>query len=294
MLTIKPNDMLRHVPGRTWLDPVEQDRDDIAVRGFNFSPCTSNIWTANHVVIVYRQPHATMRRSIDGHMHSTDVGAGDISLKHSASMGEWAWSDAIDVVHIYIQPSLLDRVATELHGPSFGSFRLNDCIKIRDDNVTGVVNALADEAAALRPGARLMTRSLGLQLAVHLVRHHGVVLPALRPGGFDAAQCLRISEHIAAHLADDLSVEVLADLTGLSTGHFSRLFRVSFDCAPHQYVLRARLEAACELLRDPARPMAEVAVETGFFDQSHLSRWFKQHYGESPGLWRRQHAAGHA
>lgn len=294
MVTINPCEMLQHVPGHTWLDPIEQDREDISVHGFNFPPCTSNVRTARHVVIVYRQPRSTMHRSIGGHMHCTDVGAGDISLKNSSSMGQWTWSDAIDVVHIYIPPSLLDRVATELHGPSFGSFRLNDCIKLRDDNMASVVHAMADEAGRPRPGTRLMTRSLGLQLAVHLVRHHGEVLPALRPGGFDAALCLHISEHIAAHLAEDLSVEALADLTGLSTSHFSRLFRASFGCAPHQYVLRARLEAACELLRDPARPMADVAVETGFFDQSHLSRWFKQHYGESPGLWRRRHAAGHA
>ncbi|MCW5653214.1 AraC family transcriptional regulator [Hydrogenophaga sp.] len=288
MLTISHRDMLQHVPGQTWLAPAAPAQDGISVSGFTFSPSTSNVHTGSHVIIVYRQHRSTMRRCIGGQVHCTDVVAGDISLKHCSSAGEWAWTDAIDVVHIYIEPALLDRVATELHGPSFGSFRLNDCVKVRDDSVAGVVHALADEAAAARAGSRLMARSLGLQLAVHLVRHHGQVMPALRTGGFDPAQCLRISGHIAAHLADDLSVEVLAELAGVSPGHFSRLFRASFDCAPHQYVLRARLEAACELLRDPARPMAEIAVETGFFDQSHLSRWFKQHYGQSPGLWRRQ------
>src|ERR1700760_704927 len=68
MLTVRPSEMLQHVPGRTWLDPIDQDGDDMSVRGFNFTPSTANIWTASHVVIVYRQAHATMKRSIDGHL----------------------------------------------------------------------------------------------------------------------------------------------------------------------------------------------------------------------------------
>ena len=286
MLTVRPSEMLQHVPGRSWLDPVGQDGDDMAVHGFNFRPSTANIWTASHVVIVYRQAHATMKRSIGGQLHSSPVGAGDISLKNVASSGQWSWSESIDVVHVYIQPAMLDRVAAEIHGPGYGSFRLNDCVRIRDAGVAQLANAMADEAAVQRPGARLMTRSLGLQLAVQLVRSHGEVRSRLGEGGFDAARCRLVSEHIAAHLAGDLSLAALADLMGLSVDHFSRLFRAAFDCAPHRYVLRARLASARELMRDPTRTLADVAAAAGFADQSHLHRWFRREFGLTPGAWR--------
>lgn len=291
MLLIDPDEMLRHVPGRMWLDVPGQAASELSVRGFHFAPGTSQVTTANHVLIVYRQRRATMRRRIDGRMQDCEVGPGDISLKNFDSVCDWAWPDQIDVIHVYLQPGLLDRVAGDIHGPGFSRFRLNDCVRLRDDRITGIVSALVDEAEARRAGYRTMARALGLQLAVHLVREHGGVSSSLPSGGFDEAECRRISSHIATHLSGDLSVAALARLAGLSTDHFSRRFRAAFGCAPHQYVLRTRLEAACEMLRDPHRQMADVAAESGFADQSHFSRWFKREFGQPPGIWRRERAA---
>ena len=57
--------------------------------------------------------------------------------------------------------------------------------------------------------------------------------------------------------------------------------------SPHAYLVRLRLEHAGELIRR-GRPLVDAALETGFSDQSHLTRLFKTHYGVTPGEFRRQ------
>ena len=88
-------------------------------------------------------------------------------------------------------------------------------------------------------------------------------------------------------LDGDISVMVLARACGLSTKHFSRAFRQSTGLPPHQWLLQRRIDKAKQLLRDSRSPLAEVAADCGFADQSHFTRVFTRAVGISPGQWRR-------
>src|SRR6266566_3782515 len=87
---------------------------------------------------------------------------------------------------------------------------------------------------------------------------------------------------------DDASVrEGLADLVG-SMGHqahFARAFKDSQGVAPHRYILECRVKRTQELLATDL-PLSEIAVEVGFSDQSHLTRWFREFVGVTPGSYR--------
>ena len=80
---------------------------------------------------------------------------------------------------------------------------------------------------------------------------------------------------------------VLARVCGLSTKHFSCAFRQSTGLPPHQGLLQRRVEKAKQLLRDSRSPLADVAADCGFADQSHFTRVFTRAVGISPGQWRR-------
>lgn len=280
-------EIVRHVPGVMWLAPQRTGRDDVSVSGFSFRPNSSTLRTSNHAVIVHRQAGSEMRRRMPDDEQTLRLGNGDISLKNFSSEGEWEWRDAIDVLHIHIHPSFLDRVASEVHGPTIGRFRLKDRTKLRDPQILQIAHELVQESVSGRCGAHAMVRALGLQLAIHLVRHHADERPAAPCGGLKEYQSQCISRYVAANLSGDLSVPALASLLNLSADHFTRRFRLTFACTPHQYVLRARLDHACMLLRDSGRPMADIAALTGFSDQSHFNRWFKREFGKTPGIWRR-------
>ena len=89
-----------------------------------------------------------------------------------------------------------------------------------------------------------------------------------------------------AHLSQDLSLDVLAQQIGFSPYHFARLFRQTLGESPHQFVLRQRIERAQHLLKEADVPLAHIALECGFANQSHLSLVFKRLLGLTPRAYR--------
>jgi AraC family transcriptional regulator len=92
----------------------------------------------------------------------------------------------------------------------------------------------------------------------------------------------KIRDYIVGHLAEPIEVGDLADLADRSAFHFSRVFARSVGMTPHRYVVHLRLQAALRLIRDGQMSMAEIAADTGFSDQSHLSRWIRRVHGVAP------------
>lgn len=78
----------------------------------------------------------------------------------------------------------------------------------------------------------------------------------------------------------------LARLAGVTPEHLARSFRRHQGCTLGEYVRRARVERARRALVEGDRPLAEIALELGFFDQSHFTRTFKAHVGCTPGAYR--------
>jgi AraC-like DNA-binding protein/quercetin dioxygenase-like cupin family protein len=86
--------------------------------------------------------------------------------------------------------------------------------------------------------------------------------------------------------ADETSLHVLAEKTGVTPFRVIRAFREATGLAPHQYLIQVRVERARQFLADGAVPSV-VAAMTGFVDQSHLTYHFKKHLGITPGKYQR-------
>ncbi len=97
-----------------------------------------------------------------------------------------------------------------------------------------------------------------------------------------AAAIQRVQRHIHENLNQALSLSELADLAGLSIWRFATVFRQQVGVSPHRYICRLRLARAQTLIRQ-GMPVASAASEAGFYDQSHLSRHFKNVFGMTPG-----------
>lgn len=112
--------------------------------------------------------------------------------------------------------------------------------------------------------------------------------PARSRGGLPPVVTQRICEYMESHLDQRIGLEALAAMAGLSTHHFARAFHQSVGMPPHSYLLSRRLEKAGRMLRETKLPLAEIAVATGFSDQSHLARHFRRQTGMPPSLarWR--------
>ena len=99
----------------------------------------------------------------------------------------------------------------------------------------------------------------------------------------------RVEEYIDAHLDSALGIQELAASVGISVSHFSRSFFRSVGLTPHSYIMRRRLTRAQDLLARTDLALAEVALTTGFSDQSHFCRRFREFIGLPPRSFRMQH-----
>jgi AraC-like DNA-binding protein len=85
-------------------------------------------------------------------------------------------------------------------------------------------------------------------------------------------------------LARNLTLAEVAAAAGVSRHRLTRLFRAAYGLPPHRFVLAQRIRAARRLLEGGAAP-ADVAAQTGFFDQSHLHRHFTRTLGMTPAAY---------
>ncbi len=95
----------------------------------------------------------------------------------------------------------------------------------------------------------------------------------------------RICDFLQAHYADDIDLETLTKLSGLSRHHLIRAFKKEMRQTPHSYLTDLRVRNARRLLAAGAPP-SEVSLACGFYDQSHLNRHFKARMGVTPGVFR--------
>ncbi|WP_263366184.1 helix-turn-helix domain-containing protein [Edaphobacter bradus] len=91
-----------------------------------------------------------------------------------------------------------------------------------------------------------------------------------------------MKEFVHAKMEDELRLCELAQSVGLSTAHFSQMFRKSTGETPYQFVLRVRVERAKEMLRSAETRVLDVAIACGFKTQQHFARIFRQICGVSP------------
>jgi AraC-like DNA-binding protein len=113
------------------------------------------------------------------------------------------------------------------------------------------------------------------------------IAPPPVTGGLSSGALRRVRAYVDAHLGSAIEVRTLSGIAGLSLWHFARSFKTSVGMTPRAYLLLRRVEHARDLLTQSDLPLAQIALASGFCDQSHFSRSFRQHVGVSPLAFRR-------
>ena len=87
----------------------------------------------------------------------------------------------------------------------------------------------------------------------------------------------------------DISVEEIADSSGLNRSYFSRIFKETFNVSPQKFLLQYRMNKASELLKQTMLSIGEIASMVGYENQLHFSRAFHNTFGVSPSGYRDAH-----
>ena len=97
----------------------------------------------------------------------------------------------------------------------------------------------------------------------------------------------RVKERLHEDFREPLRMRDLARDAGVHPVHLARVFRRLENRTPGEYQQRLQVRAACELLRHPDWPLAVIAAECGFADQSHFTRVFRRMAGTTPARFRK-------
>jgi AraC-like DNA-binding protein len=160
-------------------------------------------------------------------------------------------------------------------------------LKFADDRMTALGRILAEECVTSDNHSALYGDSLALAMVIDVLRLARRAKQQEARTGLAPWQLRRVKEFMQAHLSDGVTLHDLASLTGLSLGHFSRAFKASTGLPPHRWLIRARIAMAQHLLLNSERTVSEIALSTGFSEQSHLTRVFSSILGMGPAAWRR-------
>ena len=102
----------------------------------------------------------------------------------------------------------------------------------------------------------------------------------------DYARVARVVKHIQNQYGAPLRVRDLAAMAGLSLYQFEQRIRAIFQLTAGQFIQKVRLENAMHRLRDAALPVARIALDCGYSDQSAFTRQFRQTTGMTPTNYR--------
>ncbi|MBP0593010.1 helix-turn-helix transcriptional regulator [Paraburkholderia sp. LEh10] len=217
--------------------------------------------------------------------HVTPYARGAVSAVDLAARPSAFLPTAFDCLQFYLPEASLQRIAAA-----------EDCTAIRElaiphgiqDPFVAMIGELLLPALAGNTVPQLFVDGLLIALHSHLAAtYSGVrVADARKTGALAPWQELRAKAMIDAHLEDGLSILELAAACELSPAYFCRAFRRSTGLAPHQWLMRRRIDIARGLLERGTLSITEIAISCGFSDQSHFTRVFSQMTGATPRAWR--------
>jgi AraC family transcriptional regulator len=216
-------------------------------------------------------------------MEKFDYAAGDLGLcdRH---VGEWV--GFMNVPHLQLGVS--DAALMASSDGAYGEVELRPSFKFANPRLRALVAAAHAEMVAGFSSGRLFLDSIEQAMAIALVKDHAVRHRPVQVyrGGLGAARLRRIKDLVDSKMEDDLRLDEMAESVGLSTAHFTRMFRKSTGQTPHQFVLRQKIERAKVMLRAPDARVLDVAVACGFKTQQHFAQVFRDVCSVSPTEYR--------
>jgi AraC family transcriptional regulator len=197
----------------------------------------------------------------------------------------------MEALNLFMPGELLKQACESCKQSYTGLLSSRDVHGCTDPHVARLSGILNDELVSGGIGNRLYVESIltALSLRLAMLRTLGTSRRTPRDSrtSLTRRQIKIAQQFIQDNLASDLGLKDVSASIGLSEFHFARCFRQSTGTSPHQYLTRIRVEKAQALLREPARPLAEIAVAVGLGTQSQFGRVFKRVTGATPGEYRR-------
>jgi AraC family transcriptional regulator len=240
---------------------------------------------AAHLIVVHANPHPGQSSIVGTHSRATVKARANHSHSAPADGGVFCgWDKRVSMIRLEVSPQYLRRAEANLSFERLQSPTLR-VFHGRDPRVLKMGEWLMDERQIGSQDGGLFLDSLANTLALHVLRNY--TAQTAMPDIMQLSQHVspevgRAIEFMHANLSGSISLAELAQAAHVSPSQLTRLFKRSTGLAPHQFLIRLRVDRAREILQSGTLSISEVAALSGFADQSHLHRHVKRVYGIPP------------
>jgi AraC family transcriptional regulator len=195
-----------------------------------------------------------------------------------------------EAFYCLVNPELLESLAERDWKTGGRAIEIMERFTKNDAEMWRLGQCLATQLRSPVTGSRLYAESLYSQIAIQLLWNYSS-LP--RPGKtqrehLDDQRLRRAVDFIHDALGDDISLDALAEVAGLSPNYFVSAFKDATGRTPHRYITEQRIAKACDLLHDPHRSITDVSGAVGFSSQSHMTEVFRRFMKTTPAAYRRE------
>ena len=213
------------------------------------------------------------------------AGKGDLILFHHDLVH---WGGTVNgagwaIRTLYADPAVVAELAREAGRRGRGTLDFRETVVHAPSDAHRLLalhRAVESEASALETECRL------LDTLDSLLGRHALLQGTAPRSGREPRAVRRARDYLEARVGEDVGLDELSAVAGLSPSRLVRTFKAAMGLPPHAYHGYLRVRRAQALLR-AGHPVAAVAQDCGFADQSHLTRAFKRHVGLTPGRFRR-------
>ncbi|MEJ1965539.1 MAG: AraC family transcriptional regulator [Gammaproteobacteria bacterium] len=280
--------VLRVLPVVPYATTRERGWNGVTVDVYRAVPgCAASYPAFDHHSVYYcTSGSARLMQGRDGVVHDGTLAAGMSAIMPAGYDSTWE-GDVTATARLRIPPSLIDTAGEQLGRRCAASVEIRNVFETRDSMIERVALMLTGELERKpHPTQALIVDGLSCSLAAHLLRGYNAFGPVeqYQPPSLGRAELARLTGYIEDNLDRRIGLAELAALVNVSRFHFARLFKRSTGMTAIAFVEQCRIRRAQSLIAESSLPLADIALLTGFADQSHFTRRFHRHVGCTPAV----------
>lgn len=245
----------------------------------------------HHLICYCPSGSARLVQGRDGIVHETLISTGISMLMPAGCDSLWEGS-ASATARLRIPTGLITTAAEQIGLCSTSQIEIRNVFETRDPIIEHMAQILIGELdRKAHPSQALIVDQASFILAAHLLRSYNMfepVVPCTLPA-LSKVEVARLTEYIEDNLDRPIGLAELAGIVNVSRFHFTRLFKRSTGMTAISFVEQCRIRRAQSLILETTMPLAQVALVSGFADQSHFTRRFHRHAGCTPAAFARAH-----
>lgn len=249
--------------------------------------CAENYPGLDHHLITYC-PSGSLRliQARAGTVHDSVISTGMSFVMPSGYESTWEGDSTLSA-RLRVPTSLIAMAADQLGQRSTSQIEIRNVFEVRDHTIERLaLTLIAEMDLKPHPAQALIVDSVSTAIAAHMLRCYNTfeTVDQGHAALLSRRELARLQAYIEENLDRTIGLAELAAIANVSRFHFTRLFKRSTGSTAMSFVELCRIRRAQALIAETDHTLVEVALMTGFADQSHFTRRFHRHVGCTPAV----------